>query len=411
MKLKPPEDNFPCKLSSSGFPHPPPEGSGKVPITLENVSHLLGESGIQAGYDVIKKHVQFRRGRTVLENCDLQSLANLNGMGGLHFADFAVTLARRNPINPVADWIDSEPWDGTDRLEALYATIGLQEDFPAYARDFLVKRWLVSCVAAAFEPSGFKARGVLVFQGEQGVGKTSWIARLVPEPMKGEWIKLDHHLDPHVKDSILGAVSHLIVELGELDSSFRKDIARLKGFLTNSIDKVRPPYGRSAIEMDRRTVFAGTVNEWNFLIDPTGNSRWWTIPVTKLDFDHEIDMQQVFAQLAVAYRGGEQWWLTGPEEDLLASLNAQHQAVNVIEERIRERIDLRGKNPRYKTASKLLEEIGIRSPSNSQAKEAGAVLRSLYGQPKRVQGLMKWKVALLDANMAEWQAKEEDEIY
>ncbi|KRA82547.1 hypothetical protein ASD76_00060 [Altererythrobacter sp. Root672] len=393
------------------FPDQPFPGLKRLPVTLANVRYLLDANGIELGYNVIKKQLSSRRGSTDLEECDLQSLANLNGLGSNQFLDFVGTLARRNPSNPVADWIDSQPWDGTDRLEALYATVEVQEDYPIYARNFLLRRWLLSCVAAALEPSGFKARGVLVFQGEQGVGKTSWIARLVPAPMTAEWVKLDHHLDAHNKDSIFGAVTHWVVEVGELDSSFRKDVARIKGFLTNSIDKLRLPYARSPIEMDRRTVFAGTVNEWNFLIDPTGNSRWWTIPVTKLDFGHDIDTQQVFAQLAVDYRNGEQWWLNRPEEDLLASLNIAHQSVSVIEERILERIDQADKKPRSMTASKVLEELGFRNPSNAQAKEAGAVLRSIYGPPKRIQGIMKWRVSLLEVDMATWQAAEADVIY
>lgn len=410
MKLNPTAD-FPCKLARGSFPHQPSGDAAKLPVTLQNVSHLLSECGIEAGYDVIKKRGHFRRGEEELEFCDLQSLANLNGLGGMHFADFVTTLTRRNPINPVADWIASKAWDGTDRLEALYETVGVQEDFPVYARNFLLKRWLISCVAAAVKRSGFKSRGVLVLQGEQGLGKTSWIARLVPAAMCAEWVKLDHHLDAHNKDSILGVLTHWIGELGEVDSSFRKDVSRMKGFLTNSVDKVRPPYGRTPIEMDRRTVFAATVNEWNFLVDQTGNSRWWTIPVTKLDFAHDIDMQQLFAQVAKLYDEGEQWWLTREEEDWLTAHNKHHQAVSVIEERIRERIDLNSKEPRYMTASKVLEEVGFRHPSNSQAKEAGAVLRSLYGQPRKIQGIMKWKVALLDADMAMWQAKDEDEEY
>ena len=54
-------------------------------------------------------------------------------------------------------------------------------------------------------------------------------------------IKLDHHLDTGNKDSQITAICHWIVEIGELDSSFRKDIARLKGFITSDRDKVRKP--------------------------------------------------------------------------------------------------------------------------------------------------------------------------
>ena len=54
----------------------------------------------------------------------------------------------------------------------------------------------------------------------------------------------------------------------------------------------------------------------------TGNTRFWTIPVTRINFEHGIDMQAVFAQIAVAYDAGEQWWLTQAEEARRARLSA-----------------------------------------------------------------------------------------
>ena len=410
MSLRSSIDDFPCKLPASGFPHPPPEGSHRLPVTLENVAHLLSRTGIVTGYDVIKKQVSLKRAERVLEECDLQSLANLNGMGSLLFLDFVGTLARRNAVNPVATWIDSLPWDGTDRLADFYATVVVQEGLHTLLRDILLYRWSLACVAAALEKDRFAGRGVLTFQGAQSIGKTRWLKRLVPEPMTNQWVKLDHHLDGNNKDSLFGAIQHWIVEIGELDSSFRKDVGRLKGVLTRDCDKLRLPYARSPIEMARRTVFAATVNEWNFLVDPTGNTRWWTIPVDSLDHTHDLDMQQVFAQLAVDFRQGAQWWLTDEEQKLLDGLNSKHQAASVIEERIHEALDPKNRNLRSMTASKVLQEIGIKFPSNAQAKEAGAVLRSIYGPPKKIQGLMKWKVAILPPDMAAWQAGNDEEF-
>lgn len=410
MTIQTPDDGL-RRLKPEGFPNPPSPGSFRPPCTLENVTYLLDSCGLEIGYNVIKKVVSIRRGTADLEEADLLSLANLNGMGSNLFLDFVGKLARSKPVNPVADWIDSKPWDQVDRLPNFYATVTPQQGFALEVRDFLLYRWLLSCVAAALEHDRFSGRGVLTLQGEQGIGKTRWLRRLVPEPMTNDWVKLDHLLDGNNKDSLYSAVTNWIVELGELDSSFRRDVGRLKGVLTRDCDKLRLPYARSAIELPRRTVFAATVNEWNFLVDPTGNTRWWTIPVEKLDHNHEIDMQQVFAQIAVSYREGAQWWLDDGEASILNALNKRHQAASVIEERIRERIDEKDKNARSMTASKVLEELGFRNPSNAQAKEAGAVLRSLYGPPKRVQGIMKWKVALLDNEAATWQAKEADLEY
>jgi putative DNA primase/helicase len=237
---------------------------------------------------------------------------------------------------------------------------------------------------------------VLTLQGLQGIGKTSWITSLMPAgPLRDDVIKRDHHMDGGNKDSILGAISHWIVEIGELDGALRKDMPRRKGFLTNDCDKVRPPYGQVAVEYDRRTVFAATVNETSFLVDQTGNRRFWTIAVEKLEFHHTVDMQQVFAQLLVKLGEGAQWWLTMAEEQRLADYNRRHRAVSVIVGRLKEYVDLDriGEDcGTYMTAIGLLRAIGINQPSNSQCKECGSYLRELLGPPKRVHGRDKWRV-------------------
>ncbi|MEO6747928.1 MAG: VapE domain-containing protein, partial [Caldimonas sp.] len=163
--------------------------------------------------------------------------------------------------NPVADWIRSKPWDKHDRLEDVYATLVHWEDYPAALKKTLMHRWLLSATAAALQPIGFRTRGVLTLQGPQSIGKTAWTKSLVSDlALSHQVVKLDHHMDPHNKDSLLTAITHWIVEIGELDSSFKKDVAKFKGFLTQEQDKVRRPYAKVDSEYARRTVFCATVN-------------------------------------------------------------------------------------------------------------------------------------------------------
>lgn len=393
----------PTRLPKEDFPHQPPGSSPTLPFTMENLQHMLDAYEIDLRWDVIKKRESYSRNGHPTAHSDIISLANLNGIYNGRIDDFLTQIAMRNSTNPAADWIDSVPWDGKDRLQTLYDTVHVLEGYPESLANTLLYRWLLSIAAAALSKENFHSRGVLTLQGAQGIGKTSWIASLVPSDL----VKLDHHLDAHNKDSILLATSHLVVEIGELDSSFRKDVARLKGFLTSPVDKIRPPYGRRSIEMPRRTVFAGSVNESNFLVDETGNSRWWTIPCEKLDFKHGIDMQQLFAQLAIDFRRGEQWWLTAAEEAQLEEQNSHFLYVGVIEEQILERVLTEGTGGKYMTARQLLLELGFANPTNPQCKEAGKVLRRLFGQPKRVQGRDQWKVSLR-SNEQVWQKHAED---
>lgn len=394
------------RLSATHFPDQSRQGDGPPPSTLPNLRYMLQRYGIVVRYDVIKKKIRITiPGHSgSVDNADnvaltkIISLAVLNGLGTGQIPGYVDAIADENLYNPAADWINSRPWDGVDRLPAVYDTLLTREDFPVTLKATLMYRWLLSLVAAALKPRGFKGRGVLTLQGPQGIGKTSWVMSLVDDPaLREALVKVDHHLDPSQKDSILGAIAHWIVEIGELDSSFRKDMARLKGVLTSDADKIRRPYARTESEYQRRTVFMATVNEANFLVDHTGNSRWWTLPVVKVNYQHGIDVQQVFAQLAVDFHAGAQWWLTADEDAQLAERNERHRSLSAVEETLMAKLDLdppEGSEKVKMTALKVLKAAGIEKPSNPQCKDANAFLRRYVGEPKRTKGVNYWSVVL-----------------
>lgn len=391
-------------LDPKTFPDQPRPGTSQVLATIPNTRHLLDSYKITARYNVIRKKlsISLPNYRGTPDNADnvamtqIISLANLNALPTGQIPSFVDTIADENQFNPVADWITSKPWDGVNRLPAIYATLAHKEGFPDGLKEQLIYRWLLSAVAAALTPSGFRCRGVLTMQGAQSIGKTAWVNALVPdEILRESVVKIDHYLDAGNKDSLLTAVSHWLVEMGELEGSLRKDLARLKGFLTSDRDKMRRPYARTDSEYPRRTVFCATVNDPEFLVDSTGNSRWWTIPVTKINHKHGIDMQQLFAQLAIRFQDGEQWWLTSEEEKLLENQNNNHRKISAVRDRIMGIVDLDaldGSNHPALTPTELLRKIGIPNPSNPQAKECAAVLRELFGDSKRIRGQDKWRV-------------------
>jgi len=397
---------IPQPLERSSFPHGEQGFMKVLPATLENISFLLQHHGITVRYDCIKKKLRIAiPGHTgTTDNADntaitlIISLVTLNGMAIGQVPAVVEAIADRNLYNPVAEWISSRPWDGVDRLPELFETLQEREGFSPQLKRILIYKWLVSAAAAAILPRGFKARGVLTFQGPQGIGKTSWVMALINDPLLRESvIKVDHLLDPHNKDSILGAITHWIVEIGELDSSFKKDVARLKGVLTSDSDKVRRPYAKTESEYQRRVVFCATVNEENFLVDSTGNTRWWTLPLVSINFNHEIDMQQVFAQLAVDVQEGAQWWLTADEERLLEQHNSHHRSISLVRERLMEIIDLERVGEPGLPAMGTVEtfaKMGVQYPSNGDTKELTAILRELLGPSKKHGGTLKWRMPL-----------------
>ena len=397
-----PEQHKTKPLDLELLPDRPKSGS-IPPTTTDNIAYILAHHDVKVGYNVIKKSLNIAvpdRAGTVenATNVNMTYILNLVtrlGMSTHMVADHVYAIADKNAYNPVRDWIESKPWDGKDRLEELCDTVTVDEDYPNNFKCILLLKWLLSAVAAALMDFNFRARGVFTLQGKQGRGKTSWILSLITcLILRHAVVKIDHHMDRGDKDSIIDAITNWIVELGELEGSLRKNRARLKGFITSTTDKIRRPYTRAAAEYPRRTVFAATVNDPYFLLDRTGNSRFWTVPVIKLNYNHGIDMQQVFAQLAVQFHNGAEWWLTPEEEGQLEELNRRHQAVSVIRESMLDIMDLgRVGHPDLKamTASEILELAGITPGTNAQARECGSIMRELVGEPKRIQGRDKWR--------------------
>ncbi|KXI27208.1 VapE domain-containing protein [Paraglaciecola hydrolytica] len=376
------------------------QGSTSIPPTMPNLAAMLDYYKIRLWYDELSKNVQIelpshlpnRDNAHATKMAIIRSLAIYNSINNAALDSFIDALAWQRPVNPVRDALDKIAWDGSDRISELFLTLRIAEGFSSKLAFTLLKRWLISVVACMYEANGFHCRGVLTFQGPQSIGKTAWIRKLLPVYL-ANYIKIDHHLDASNKDSILIALSHLIVEIGELDSSFRKDIARLKGFLTADRDKIRRPYGRYQDDYQRRTVFCATVNHGNFLVDDTGNSRWWTIPVISIDYDHRIDVLQLWAQVRdELYKQNEKWWLSQDEEKALNDSNLNFRSVSTIQDKVFSDLDWNAPEEKWskQTATQVLQDLGYERPSNNNARECGAALRERLGESKKIGGNRVW---------------------
>lgn len=375
--------------------------SGAPMGTMENLQVMLRHEKIGVWYDEIKKDVCYSLPETMEEGkfgqdnkqnaifALILSLCERYGFPTANLDAYLVAIAAENRRNPVSDWIRFRGWDGKDRIEELMGTLTLAEWFPAKLKRLLLTRWLISAVAACVADA-FKTRGVLVLQGPQAIGKTSWFASLLP-PSSG-WFLDGVALDPEDKDSLKRVISHWIIELGELEATFKKaDINKLKSYITSPVDVVRLPWARKFSDFPRRTVFCASVNQAEFLVDTTGNSRWWCLPCRSIDYKHGIDVQQLWAQVLDLYRGGEPWWLTKDEERELDALNRYFEAGDEIEDAIAsgwnwdeyER-DLEMNLGGWMNATAILKSCGMQNPTKMQVRRAGEVLRKLTGrEPER----------------------------
>lgn len=395
---KPANDNFlPLDATVNPFMYPDMSHQQKPLSTWQNLAWLLEQYGITARYNEISKDVVVDipgrdYGMDASANCSLAEISSLCSRNGLpkgDVGDYIKLIAVANRYNPAADFITSRPWDGVSRIYDLVDTLTTPEGFDRGLVLMLVRRWLISAVAAALKPDGFWSKGVLVLQGDQSLGKTSWFKALLPGNMQ-TLVKEGATIDPSNKDSVTTAIGHWMVELGELDATFRKaDIARLKSFISSAVDMLRRPYDRLESKYQRRTVFFASVNPKHFLADDTGNVRWWTIPVTEVNYAHNIDTQQLWAEVAQLYRDGERWWLSREEEAMLEAVNKDHEAIDPVEEMILMRYEWgseRAAAYTERTATQVLQEIGYDKPNKSQTTHCAGVLRKLTGKAARKSG-------------------------
>ena len=284
-----------------------------------------------------------------LELCDRHGLSPLKSTGHLH--------GHAREYHPVQKWITAKAWDGVDRLPEIMATVQLAASASSELSGLLLTRWLTACARALLPASPslrpFCPQGVLTLQGPQGIGKTQWIKSLAP-PDSG-WISTGRVLDPHDRDSVQQATSFWIVELGEVDATFRRsDVAALKAFVTSEVDIYRSAYARREERIPRRTVLAASVNRKDFLVDDTGNRRWWTLACEGLAWQHTIDTQQLWAQIYHMAASGAPWWLTPQETESLSIANREHEAKDPLIEDLwatwRPSLAAAGREPRHTIA-------------------------------------------------------------
>ncbi|MEM7773369.1 MAG: VapE domain-containing protein, partial [Cyanobacteria bacterium P01_A01_bin.37] len=232
-------------------------------------------------------------------------------------------LAKQNSYHPVKDYLEiCEKTYGTSTeiLSGIaYRYFGCPE--PIY-QTFLTKT-LVAAVARIFEP-GCKVDTALILQGPQGYRKSSFFRTLAGNT----WFDDSMGAAMNERDERLKLHQFWFLEWGEMESFLKKkDISGVKAFLSCPVDTVRPPYGRQAIRLKRRSIIVGSTNQCEFLSDATGNRRFWVVPV-----HHRIDLEllqqerdQIWAAAIALYRSGSPVFLSEEEEAIATECNESYQ--------------------------------------------------------------------------------------
>ena len=273
-------------------------------------------------------------------------------------------LAEKNKYNPVLDLFNANQWDKQDHLTKIYDVLGIAQD-DNLSRTLLLKWfWQGHALIRNSDKSPFGADGVLTLTGKQGIGKTSFFRHMALHNVNSDFFKEGQKIKSLDKDTIRRCHTAFITELGELGSTFKfAHIDDLKAFITQSRDQYRLPYGHKDIKKARRCNLAATVNDKEFLVDRTGNRRFWTVPVENIDLDglKEINALQVWLQVWEQYakHNLQGFRLTKGEQELLSERNSQHERSLKSEDEIRDILDeaqARNTQFTYMTVSEFKEK-------------------------------------------------------
>lgn len=355
----------------------------KAKGTAENLSRLVKAYGVRIRYNELSRDVEISVNGNLpsgdlARNVSLslvEDLCRINEYPYTAAASHLDRLADMDAYNPAMEWVKSRQWDGEDRIRALYNCLTLADETKGEISWMLFSKWMLGAMAILCGKAR-KFEHVLVLVDQMGgIGKTRFFNTLSPKEYQADGVTLN----PDDKDSVLQVASKWLVELGEIGATFGKsDIEILKAFLSRDTDELRPAYAKAANRYQRRTAFFGSVNSLQFLSDDTNNRRFWPIHVAGVNYQHTIDMQQVWAEALARIERGETWHLDQDENRTIGEHNEAFRSKDRVEEMIVQKYDPSATLCRYMTASEVLVEIGVMNPKQTDTRKASALLRKVF---------------------------------
>jgi predicted P-loop ATPase len=309
--------------------------------------------------------------------------------------DCLVQVANENQYNPVTEYLTHCATRVTPANIDNLATAYLRpSDDPGTIYDEMLKRTLIGAVARAFDP-GYKHDTACVIMGDQGAYKSSFWGCL------GGPFYSDALGDISTKDDVMVLHRSWIMEWAELDHiTNRKHAGQVKAFLSQAVDLLRVPYGKAVEAFPRRGIIVGTTNKTaGFLVDETGNRRFWVIPTTKTQVDQIntaallLDRDAIWSAAVHSYRNGETNRLPVAMELAVEQENNAYMIESPWRAAIQTYLTDR-RNPELLTSEEILAKA-IQKPMERQTKadqmQVGSILKDLgWTKRRESSGRRRW---------------------
>lgn len=246
-------------------------------------------------------------------------------VGKGRISDMFVQVAMEHRTDDVRDYLERLEWDEIPRVETLLVRYLKADDTP-YTRA-VTRKALAAAVARTMNP-GCKFDSVLTLIGAQGIAKSMFV-----DILGGKWYNdsIQTFTGKEAQEQLRGS---WLVEIPEVDRfSTKFDSAIIKQFITRRDDIFRESYGHRTASHPRRCIFIATTNNPEFLVDATGNRRWWVVCCHATSKDRGVDMKelredrdQVWAEAVALWRAGESLELDGDLADTAMQLQESAQS-------------------------------------------------------------------------------------
>jgi predicted P-loop ATPase len=302
-------------------------------------------------------------------------------------------VVSNNQLDSAITWLAALPWDGVPRLDEF-----LPRYFGAEDTDYTraVSEYMWTALAGRIMSPGCQADMMPILVGGQGVGKSTGVAALVPDPdffFELDFARKEEDLARQMR-------GRLVAEVGELKGLHSREIEHIKAYITRTHENWVPKFKEFATSFPRRCLIVGTTNKHEFLGDETGERRFLPVVVTAVDRTAIVrDRLQLWAEarerfLVVGVRWAE-------AERLARGVHSRHKLVDPWLDDISnwlcavpEFADADGSpvanGARPFTTSELLAGLGIevRNKNNLQDKRAAAILAGLgyVNRNRRIDG-------------------------
>lgn len=268
-----------------------PSKRGAIPATLANVAAAMQAperfSGCEIRHDRFLDEIMIspvgRNEWRPYRDADGVELRLRLEQGGFRpigrelIRDVVLHVAERNQFDSAQIWLASLPvWDGQDRIANFLPRV-----FGCINSNYhtAIGLYVWTAIAGRIIKPGVKADMAVILYGPQGIGKSTAIARIVPDA------SLYREIDLSARDADLARTLRgvIVAEISELRGLHSREQEHIKATLSRTHESWVPKYREHATTYARRVILFGTTNKREFLADETGERRFLPVDVPGIE--------------------------------------------------------------------------------------------------------------------------------